>query len=91
MSVIGMYLPCLDQGIDYYREQLIELERVVCESALLGPVTVLGDLMHTCGGRGMEDPNLQGVLLQEMMERTGLSTVSLGGGDIWSRTHLLQW
>ena len=37
MSVIGVYLLCLDQGIDYYREQLIELERVVCESALLGP------------------------------------------------------
>ena len=48
-----------------------------------GGLVVLGDfnahLGKTCGHRGMEDPNLQGVLLQEMMERTGLSAVSLGG------------
>ena len=56
----------LDQGIGYYREQLIELERV---SALLGPGKVLGDFNahfgRMCGGRGVEDPNLQAVLLWE--------------------------
>lgn len=43
MSVIGVYLPCLDLGVDCYREHLLELERVVSEARLLGPVTVLGD------------------------------------------------
>ena len=26
MSVIGVYMPCLDQGIDVYREHLVILE-----------------------------------------------------------------
>ena len=43
MSVIGVYLPCLDQGVDCYREHMKELERVISESRILGPVTVLGD------------------------------------------------
>ena len=43
LSVIGVYLPCLDLGVDCYREHMKELERVVSESRLLGPVTVLGD------------------------------------------------
>ena len=43
MSVIGAYLPCLDLGIDFYREHTKELERVISESWLLGPVTVLRD------------------------------------------------
>ena len=55
MSVIGVYLPCLDQGVDCYREHLIELEMVVSESVQLGPVAVLGDfnahLGKLCGGR----------------------------------------
>ena len=38
MSVIGVYLPCLDQGMDCYREHLIELDHVVSESEHLGPV-----------------------------------------------------
>ena len=29
MSVIGVYLPCLDLGLHCYQEHLIELERVV--------------------------------------------------------------
>ena len=82
MSVIGVYLPCLDQGMDCYREHLIELDRVVSESEHLGPVVVLGDfnahLGRLGGGRGAGDPNVQGVLLQEFMERSNLSAVSLG-------------
>lgn len=28
----------LDEGMDYYQEQLVELEKVLCESIQLGPV-----------------------------------------------------
>ena len=43
MSVIGVYLPCLDLGIDCYRQHLVELERVVSECETLGSVVILGD------------------------------------------------
>ena len=81
MSIIGVYLPCLDQGLDCYRDHLVELERVVSESELLGPVIVLGDFNAHLGGylgAGASEPNVQGVLLQEVMERLQLSAVSLG-------------
>ena len=42
-SVIGVYLPCLNQGVDCYRAHLVELERVISDSQLLGSVVVLGD------------------------------------------------
>ena len=32
LSVVCVYLPCIDQGVDCYREHLVELERVVSES-----------------------------------------------------------
>ena len=38
-----MYLPCLDQGVDYYVGHLVQLEQVISELQLLGPVTVLVD------------------------------------------------
>ena len=43
LSAIAVYLPCFDLGVDCYREHMKELERVVSESRLLDPVTVLGD------------------------------------------------
>ena len=43
VSVIGVYMPCSDQGLECYRDHLIELERVISESSLLGSVVVLGD------------------------------------------------
>ena len=90
MSVIWVYLPCLDQGLDCYREHLVELEKVVSESAHLGPVAVMGDfnahLRRLCGGRGVEDPNVQGILLQETMESRTASVYAL-----WSlHLHLLR-
>ena len=82
MSVIGVYLPCLDQGLDCYKEHVIELERVISESELLGPVAVLGDFNAHLGGLGghvgVGESNLQGVLLQDVMDRCSLSAVSLG-------------
>ena len=51
VSVIGVYLPCLDQGVDCYRDHLVELERVISESELQGPVMVLGDFNAHLGER----------------------------------------
>ena len=82
LSVIGVYLPCIDQGMDCFGEHLVELERVVSESELLGPVVVVGDFnahLGELGGlRGLGNPNQQGVLLFDLMERCNLSAVSLG-------------
>ena len=78
VSVIGVYLPCLDQGVDCYREHLVELERVISESELQGPVVVLGDFNAHLGGEAGGEQNLQGALLQEVLERCSLSAVSQG-------------
>ena len=78
VSVIGVYLTCLDQGVDCYREHLVELERVISESELQGPVMVLGDFNAHLGGEIVGEQNLQGVLLQEVLERCSLSAVSQG-------------
>lgn len=43
LSIIGVYLPCIDQGLDSFAECLSELERLICESKRLGPVIVAGD------------------------------------------------
>ena len=77
MSVIGVYLPCLDQGVDCYREHLQELERLISESRLLGPVTLLGDFNAHLGGLESQQ-NVQGLLLQEIMERCELSAIYQG-------------
>ena len=60
---------------------MVELERIISVSALLGPVVVLGDFnahLGTLGGeRGKGSSNLQGMLLSEVMDRCNLSAVSL--------------
>ena len=70
------------QGMDNFREHLVELERVVRESELLGPVMVTGDfnahLGKLGGSRAAGDLNVQGVLLHGMMGRCDLSAASLG-------------
>ena len=43
VTVIGVYMPCSDQGLECYRDHLIELERVISESSLLGSVVMLED------------------------------------------------
>ena len=37
MSVIGVYLPCLDLGVVCYQEHMKELERIVIESMVAWP------------------------------------------------------
>ena len=79
VSVIGVYLPCSDQGMDCYRDHLQELERIVSNSVLLGLVIILGDFnahLGSLGGvRGTGNPNLQGILLSDIMDRDNLCAV----------------
>ena len=69
LSVIGVYLPCQDLGIDLYRNCLTELEQLVMESKRMGPTIVMGDFnahLGSLGGpRGEGSPNYQGYLLQQ--------------------------
>ena len=66
LSVIGVYLPCQDLGIDLYRNCLTELEQLVMESKRMGPTIVMGDFnAHLGGPRGEGSPNYQGYLLQQ--------------------------
>ena len=80
ISVIGVYLPCSDQGIDCYRDHLCELERVISDSVHIGPVIIIGDfnahLGSLGGARGKGDPNLQGILLYDIMNRHSLCAIS---------------
>ena len=69
LSVIGVYLPCQDLGIDLYRNCLTELEQLVVESKRMGPTVIMGDFnahLGCLGGpRGFGSPNIQGHLLQQ--------------------------
>ena len=69
LSLIGVYLPCQDLGIDLYRNCLTELEQLVIESKRMGPTVVMGDFnahLGSLGGpRGCSNPNFQGYLLQQ--------------------------
>ena len=83
VSVIVVYLPCLDQGMDCNKEYLVELERIISESQIMGAVLVTGDFNAHIGGlgglRGLGDPGARGCCyMYEMMEKCNLSAVSLG-------------
>ena len=43
VTLIGVHLPCTDQGLDCYTDHLIELENIINKSLRLGQVIVLGD------------------------------------------------
>ena len=79
LSVISVYLRCLHLGVDCYREHLVELERIVSKSQVLGSVAVLGDFNAHLGGEYCPgNQNLQEVLLQAVLEKCELSAVSQG-------------
>ena len=81
LSVIGVYLPCLDLGMSYYSEILIELERVISDSSGFGPVIITGylnaHLGNLWGPRASDNPNTQGLLLGEVFDRCSLHAASL--------------
>ena len=91
ITIIGVYLPCSDKGIETCQEHLAELERCISESSLLGGVTVLGDfnahLGSLSGIRGCGDSNVQGVLVGDMVARCHLSAIflcSVSSGPIYT-------
>ena len=53
ITIIAVYLPCSDMGMECYSVHLIELERVVSEHQPHGPVIIMGDFnahLGTLGG-----------------------------------------
>ena len=69
-------------SVDVYGKHLVILERVITESESLGSVVIVGDfnahLGKLGGSRGLGDPNVQGVLLHDLLDRCELNVVSLG-------------
>ena len=80
ITIIAVYLPCSDVGMECYSEHLIELEQVVSEHQPHGPVIIMGDFnahLGTLGGeRGVGQPNQQGILLHQLITRCNLYAVS---------------
>ena len=81
ISIFGVYLPCSDQGMECYREHLVELEQLICESQHQGPVLIAGDFnahLGSLGGpRGLGQPNQQGLLFKDLIDRCSLHVLSL--------------
>ena len=79
-----------------YREHLEELERLINECQLLGPVIVAGDFnahLGTLGGpKGTGDPNQEGILIKNLVDRYSLHVMSLAarsegpGYTFWNST-----
>ena len=82
LTILGVYLPCADQGMQVYCDHLVELERLVTEAQQYGLVMVLGDfnahLGHLGGSRGSGSaPNPQGLIVKEWADRCHLYAVSM--------------
>ena len=81
LTVFGVYLPCLETGMEHYSEHLIELEQVISEQQHHGPIIIMGDFnahLGTLGGvRGTGQPNQQGLLLQQLIIHCNLCVLSL--------------
>ena len=52
ITVIDVYLPCSDSGIEYYSDHLIELERVISAQQHHGQVIIVGDFNAHLGSLG---------------------------------------
>ena len=83
LSVIGVYLPCADLGLDYYRDTLIELEELISVSSTYGPVVITGDfnahLDQMWGPRGSSAANPQGLMVGDLLMGCDLYAASLSG------------
>ena len=73
ITVIGVYLPCAEQGMDAYSNALLELEQLITTSSRLGPVLISGDFnahLGPLGGpRGLDTLKHQGILLQQLINQ----------------------
>ena len=52
ITVLGVYLPCSDMGMECYSEHLVELENLISESERLGPIVIIGDFNAHLGKLG---------------------------------------
>ena len=81
ITVLGVYLPCADQGMDAYCSALLELEHLISTSSSHGPVMIAGDFNAHLGPlgrpRGLGTPNQQGVLLHQLVNRCDLYVISM--------------
>ena len=81
ITVLGVYLPCSDMGMECYSEHLVELENLISESERLGPIVIIGDFnahLGKLGGvRGQGNPNQQGTLPHQLLVWCKLYAVSL--------------
>ena len=81
LTILGVYLPCADQGIHVFCDHLIELEQLVTEAQQRGLVAVLGDfnahLGHLGGSHVGESPNPHGLLVKEWADRCQLYAASM--------------
>ena len=81
LTVIGVYLPCQDLGIDLYCSCLTDLEQLIFESRQLGRSVVMGDFnahLGSLGGpKGSGNPNQQGFLLHQLVTRSDLYVATL--------------
>ena len=81
LTIIAVYRPCADLGADYFRECIVELECIAEESKQMGPTIIMGDFnthLGALGGpRGRGNPNSQGVLLHDLLQRCDLCAMSL--------------
>ena len=81
ITTVGVYLPYPDLGIDLHRDCLSKLEKVISGSECMGPAIVAGDfnahLGSICGPRVEYNSNLQGVLLEDLLDTCKLHAVSL--------------
>ena len=63
ITVLGVYLPCSDMGMECYIEHLVELENLISESEHLGPIVIIGNFnahLGKLGGvRGQGNSNQQ--------------------------------
>lgn len=87
LTIIGVYLPCLDQGLDYYQECVIQLEELIREASQLGGTIVLGDfnahLGYLGGTKGCDQqPNQQGLILKDHILDNDMFVASLSESAI---------
>ena len=81
LTILEVYLPCADLGLETHCEHLVELESLISEGQKLGPVLIAGDFnahLGPLGGvRGQGIPNQQGVFLKQLLDQCELHAVSL--------------
>ena len=77
LSVVGVYLPSLENPIDVYREYITELENFVSTLQAYGPTLIIGDFNAHLNETLMCSTNVQGQLVEDLCCHLDLYPVSL--------------